>query len=53
MTAISRRSPPVAVEYDYRGRRKTKQFSDAYVARRFYVAKLRQGKNPKVQGERP
>lgn len=47
---ISNRTPPVAVEYDARGKRATKQFTDCYAARRFYVAKLKAGKNPKVKG---
>lgn len=47
--AISNRMPPVAVEYDARDKRATKQFTDAYAARRFFVAKAKQGKNPKVK----
>ena len=46
---ISNRQPPVAVEYDCRGKRETKTFTDAYAARRFYVAKLNAGKNPTVK----
>jgi len=42
--------PSVIVEYDCRGRRKEKKFDNVYEARRFYVQKLRQGKNPKVKG---
>lgn len=38
----------VSVEYDYRKRRVSKTFTDAYAARRFFVAKLNAGKNPKV-----
>jgi len=46
---ISNRSPSVIVEYDCRGRRKQKRFSDAYAARRFWIAKDRDGKNPQVR----
>lgn len=38
----------VPVEYDSRGQRTTKQFPDAYQARRFYTAKDKAGANPKV-----
>jgi hypothetical protein len=51
MTAISNRSPRVVVEYDARGQRKQKTFDDAYAARRFYIAKLKQGKHPQVKKE--
>ena len=47
--AISDRMPHVKVEYDCNGRRKTKHFTDAYLARQFYMAKLRDGKNPAVR----
>jgi hypothetical protein len=47
--AISNRLPPVAVEYDARGKRVTRQFANAFEARRFYAAKARAGKNPKVK----
>lgn len=46
---ISTRLPSVVVEYDCRGRRATKQFDDAYAARRFYTQKFKQGKNPVVK----
>lgn len=49
MTVISGRMPPVLVEYDSRGKRVIKRFEDAYAARRFYTAKDKQGKNPKVR----
>lgn len=50
MSSISGRMPPVAVEYDgAKGQRVTKQFADAYAARRFYAAKHRAGKNPRVR----
>lgn len=41
--------PPVAVEYDCRGGRASREFRDEYAARRFYSAKAREGKNPKVK----
>lgn len=44
--AISNRLPAIDVEYDKNSKRATKHFSDAYKARRFYVAKLNAGKNP-------
>lgn len=40
---------PVAIEYDGTKSRVTRQFADAYVARRFYVSCYKQGKNPKVR----
>ena len=48
-TVISNRMPAVVVEYDCYGRRKSRHFGDAYEARRFYAAKLQQGKNPRVK----
>jgi hypothetical protein len=38
----------VAVWYDSHGRRRFKVFDDPYAARRFYAAKTRAGRNPKV-----
>jgi hypothetical protein len=46
---ISNRLPPVAVEYDSKGQRVTKQFTNAFEARRFYAAKLKAGKRPIVK----
>jgi hypothetical protein len=46
--AISSRTPAVIVEYDMRGGRAQKLFTDAYLGRRFFVAKDKAGKNPKV-----
>ena len=46
---ISCRMPAVIIEYDCRGKRKQKRFEDAFEARRFWVAKDRDGKNPKVR----
>ena len=44
----------VCVEYDFRGQRvKSKPFTDHYAARRLYVAKLKQNKNPKVIKHEP
>ena len=42
--------PPelVCIEYDSRNKRATKVFADHYKAKAFYVAKYKQGKNPKV-----
>jgi hypothetical protein len=39
----------VAVEYDCRGKRVCKTFTDHFEARRFYSAKDKAGKNPKVK----
>lgn len=39
---------PVVIEYDSRGRRVTKTFTNAYEARRFWISKDRQGRNPHV-----
>lgn len=47
---ISTRLPSVAVEYDNRGQRVRKEFTDAYAARRFYTQKMKDGKNPQVKG---
>ena len=41
-------NPPLTVEYDAAGKRRTKQFTDPIKARSFYGAKYRAGKNPKV-----
>jgi hypothetical protein len=50
MAAISNRTPatPIAIQYDCRGKRETKQFDDAIKARHFYAQKLNAGKNPAV-----
>lgn len=47
-TPISGRSPAVTVEFDSRGLRVRKTFVDPFAARRFYVAKLLAGRNPRV-----
>lgn len=49
MSAISNRQPPVRVEYDSRGKRVTKEFADANEAKKFYAAKEKAGKHPKVK----
>ena len=50
--SISNRMPRVEVEYDCRGKRKTREFGDdVFAARRFWIAKDRAGKNPKVKKE--
>lgn len=44
-------SPKIAtvnVEYDSRGQRTVKSFTDNFAARRFYIAKSKAGANPKV-----
>lgn len=41
-------TPGCSVQYDKNGQRVTKAFADVYAARRFYVEKLKAGKNPKV-----
>lgn len=47
---MNRQSPPVIVEYDIQdGKRVQKEFSDPYEARRFYVNKLKNNKNPQVR----
>lgn len=46
--AISTRQPEVTVEYDCRGKRTTKHFTDAHQAKRFYTTKERAGKRPKL-----
>ena len=45
---ISTRTPEVTVEYDQNGRRVTKHFVKATLARRFYAFQDREGNNPKV-----
>ena len=48
MVAISNREPLIGVEYDCLGRRRVRYFQRSFCARRFYLAKLQDGKNPKV-----
>lgn len=43
----------VTVEYDSRGKRVTKHFEDVFAGRRWFLAKERDGKNPKVVGATP
>ena len=38
----------VAIEYDARGKRVRKLFTDPYAARRFWILKDKQGKRPRV-----
>jgi hypothetical protein len=45
---VRRELLPVGVEYDCRGRRAVKVFQDAFAARRFYAAKLKAGRRPRV-----
>jgi integrase len=52
--AISGRMPPVVVEYDGKDGRVSKRFEDAFAGRRFYAAKDKTGKHPKVlSADRP
>lgn len=48
MFPMNRKTPPVTVEYDTRGKRTTRTFTDAYAARQFYCAKAKAGKRPRV-----
>jgi DNA invertase Pin-like site-specific DNA recombinase len=53
MAAISNRPlPPVTVEYDTASGRVRKTFADACAGRRFYVAKYKAGRNPRVVSDR-
>lgn len=50
MAAISNRSPEVKVEWtNAAGQLVSKQFKDAYTARRFYVSLCKQGLSPTVK----
>ena len=42
-------TPTVIVNYDARGKRASKTFSNPYLARRFFLAKEKAGKNPAVK----
>ena len=44
----NRKEAVVFVEYDCLGSRKQKRFDCVYKARRFYAAKYKAGKNPKI-----
>lgn len=46
---ILRPGVPVVIEYDRGNQRATKRFTDAYAARRFWLAKLKAGKRPTVR----
>ena len=46
--AISDRMPAVTIEYSCRNKRATKDFEDANEAKKFYAAKEKAGRNPKV-----
>ena len=48
MQPINTPKPKTSVQYDCWGKRKVRTFSDPYEARRFYIMKLKEGKNPKV-----
>lgn len=48
MPSLSRPLIRTAIEYDCRGRRVVKHFDDCDAARRFFVAKDRQGKRPRL-----
>jgi hypothetical protein len=48
MFPMNRKPLPVTVEYDKRGKRVSRTFADAYAARRFFSAKAKAGKRPRV-----
>ncbi len=48
MASLSQQMPAVVVEYTSNGKRVQKYFANAYEARRFYAAKLKASKDPKV-----
>src|SRR3712207_2098053 len=48
MFPMDRQPTPVTVEYTSRGKRVRRTFPDAHAAKRFYAAKHRAGKDPKV-----
>ena len=52
MPTILNPAVPVTVKYDSAKSRASKRFEDGYLARRFYVAKSKQGKRPAEKGER-
>ena len=52
MPTILNPAVPVTVEYYSAKGRATKRFEAGFLARRFYVAKSKQGKRPAVKGER-
>jgi hypothetical protein len=51
---VAMKYPPVRiiVEYDARGIRQSRTFTNHYEARRFYASKLKQGKNPSVKQDK-
>ena len=49
MTVISRRLPPVLVEYDANGGRRVRYFENLAAARYFYCQKDKAGKRPRVR----
>ena len=48
MFPMDRQPIKVVIEYDAKGERVTREFKDACASRRFYVAKDREGKHPKI-----
>lgn len=48
MFPMNRKTPPVTVEYDKQGQRATKTFDCPFTARRFFTAKAKAGKRPRV-----
>lgn len=48
MFPMDKRPVAACVEYDSRGRRVWKSFTCCYAARRFFVAKEKAGKRPRV-----
>ena len=49
MASISNREPQCYVSYERDGKRYRKLFANSYKARQLYIAKLKAGKNPKVE----
>lgn len=49
MFPMDRSYPPLIVEYDCRGKRESKTFTDVFESRRFYVAMFKAGRNPSVR----
>jgi hypothetical protein len=53
MFPMDRRDTPVTVEYTARGKRVSKRFASARIAKLFYCQKSKAGADPKVVGDRP
>jgi hypothetical protein len=48
MFPVNTTKPIVSIEYDFHKGRTKRFFTDLYKAKRFYVMKFNQGKNPKI-----